>query len=54
MAVGGTLIGISYVRKYWQETRIKLFGRAVVVGTTVLPESIPVEGIIFDTLVKAT
>ena len=53
-SVGGGIFGTSYIIKYYNETRTKLFGKAVVIGASVLPESFPVEGIIFDTLVKAT
>jgi hypothetical protein len=44
---GLTVLGTSSLKR-------KLLGKAMVVGTTVLPESFPVEGVIFETLIKAT
>ena len=53
VTVGGAVLGVDYMGKYWQEAKTKLFGKAIVIGTKSLPDSFPVEGIIFDTLVKA-
>ena len=53
-AVGGGLIGTTYILRYWEETKMKLFGKVVVLGTKTLPESFPVEAVVFDTLVRAT
>ena len=56
VAVIGTGVAVtstSYFLKYWDETRRMLLGRAVVTGTSILPDSFPVQGVIFNTLVKA-
>ena len=38
-AVGGSLLGSSYIIKYWEETKFKLFGKAIEMGKNTLPES---------------